>query len=138
MDSRIIILIVAIAVVPLAVYGAAMTLDPSVDDGETHYDVPTPRYTEPGEVIEISLKGNITTGYDWVLADSDGLTLVSDEYIPDYTGEIPLCGSGGSHVFRFSCDSPGSYTLRFDYLRPWEDAPIDSEIVSVLVPDDSH
>ena len=138
MNPKIIILIALIAAVPLAVYGSAMVLDPSENDEEVYCEITSSRCAELGGTVEISLKGNITTGYDWVLVDSDGLTLVSDEYVPDYTGDIPLCGSGGTHVFRFSCDSPGSHTLRFDYLRPWEDAPVDSETVSVLVLENTY
>ena len=83
-----------------------------------------------GEVFEIVLGGNFTTGYRWVLSlRPDGISLVSDEMRAG--GEAP--GSAGTQHFQFKAESRGSYSLAFSYRRSWEDAGSDERRIDVQV-----
>jgi inhibitor of cysteine peptidase len=95
-----------------------------------------------GKKIEISLKGNPTTGFEWrmveqksdvVKADGKG-EYVKGEYVPD-KNDPPRVGSGGTFVFKFTTAKPGKATLKFEYLRPWEKdkAPAQKFSVNLVV-----
>jgi len=75
-----------------------------------------------GKKIEISLKGNPTTGFEWRMAELKSEAVKADgkgEYVPD-KNDPPRVGSGGTFVFKFIAVKPGKVTLKFEYLRPWE------------------
>lgn len=72
-----------------------------------------------GDVIEITLAGNITTGYtwEWVKPDSSILDLQGE---PEYIAESDLVGSAGVQVFKFVANSVGSEELNLIYHRTFE------------------
>jgi inhibitor of cysteine peptidase len=73
----------------------------------------------PGEVAELRLAENPTTGYTWNLSLTPGLTLVNDRYIPDDpTGQ--LIGSGGTHVWFVEAAGTGEQVITGSYRRSWE------------------
>ncbi len=72
-----------------------------------------------GEEFRISLKGNATTGFDWVVEAPEGVRLLSDRYVPD-EDKAHMCGAGGVHEFVLVCEREGSFELVFDYQRSWE------------------
>jgi inhibitor of cysteine peptidase len=75
-----------------------------------------------GKKIEISLKGNPTTGFEWRMVELKSEVVKTDgkgEYVPDKNDQ-PKVGSGGTYVFKFITAKPGKVTLKFEYLRPWE------------------
>jgi inhibitor of cysteine peptidase len=75
-----------------------------------------------GKKMEISLKGNPTTGFEWRMAELKSEVVKADgkgEYVPDKNNP-PRVGSGGTFVFKFIAAKPGKVTLKFEYLRPWE------------------
>jgi inhibitor of cysteine peptidase len=76
-----------------------------------------------GQVLEVTLESNPTTGYSWQVAETpDFLTLEGPAaFISDAGPDV--VGAGGSEVFRFTVSGAGTGTLRLEYLRPWEDAP---------------
>jgi predicted secreted protein len=85
---------------------------------------------EVGEVFEIVLEGNFTTGYRWDLTERpDAISLISDEMRAG--SEVP--GSPGTQHFQLSTESGGSYSLVFSYRRPWEDASADERRIDVRV-----
>ena len=63
-----------------------------------------------GEPAEYSVSSNITTGFEWHVVEDGGLRCES-RYVSDPNPEL-LDGVGGSHVFRMTADSPGTYVLR--------------------------
>ncbi len=76
----------------------------------------------PGKKIEVDLKGNPTTGFEWRMAELKTEVLKADgkgEYVPDKF-DPPRVGSGGTYVFKFTAAKPGKAALKFEYLRPWE------------------
>lgn len=72
--------------------------------------------------IEISLKGNPTTGYRWSVAglSSNTVEQVGDvDYHRDEAGKH-LVGSGGVFVATIKAVSPGKTIVHLEYRRPWE------------------
>jgi predicted secreted protein len=85
---------------------------------------------EVGEVFEIVLAGNFTTGYRWDLTQRpDGISLISDEMRAG--GEAP--GSAGTQHLQFKATSSGRYSLELSYRRPWEDTIADERRIDVQV-----
>ncbi len=71
-----------------------------------------------GEMAELTLAENPTTGYQWELkAKAETVCkLVKDEFEPS-GGPT---GSGGIHRWRFKAVKPGSGEIELQYRRPWE------------------
>lgn len=72
-----------------------------------------------GEALRVSLPENPSTGYSWDLSLSDGLYLVSDQYIRDDTG-IRRVGAGGIHTWDIRATGIGLQQINGVYRRPWE------------------
>jgi predicted secreted protein len=75
-----------------------------------------------GTTFDIKLRGNITTGYSWKVANVTGKAVTNQgkaelAYIPEATSRL---GSGGTFTGRFRVASPGTSTLKLEYARPWE------------------
>jgi len=109
--------------------GDAIELTPA-EDGKTIK-------AATGKKIEISLKGNPTTGFDWRMVELKSEVVKADgkgEYVPDKY-DLPRVGSGGTFVFKFIAAKPGKATLKFEYLRPWEKdkAPAQKFSVNLVV-----
>ncbi len=79
----------------------------------------------------VSMKGNVTTGYDWVVSSMpEGLTLVKDWYETDTTSG--LVGAGGVHHFTFSGEA-GTYDVVLDYQRSWIGSEGNTQTVQVTI-----
>ncbi|MFA6434408.1 MAG: protease inhibitor I42 family protein [Elusimicrobiales bacterium] len=65
-------------------------------------------------VIEIRLPENASTGYAWI---ADGL---DTEYLKIVSEDYDL--NKGLHIFKVECLKSGKKDLKFNYLRPWENA----------------
>ena len=75
-----------------------------------------------GQVLCISLKGNPTTGYQWVANPVDGNAVeqVGDvEYVPDRAAQ-GLVGVGGTFHAFFRAVQVGKAKVSLQYVRPWE------------------
>ena len=86
-----------------------------------------------GDVLIVELRGNPTTGYEWKQTDSLNHAVLEPlgyEYIPDRPGII---GSGGLWRFRFKAVHTGSTPLEYAYRRSWEEDPIESFSVIIIV-----
>jgi inhibitor of cysteine peptidase len=95
--------------------------------------------TAMGKKLEIQLKGNPTTGFEWHMAELKSEVLKAEgkmTYIPDKF-DPPRVGSGGIFVFKFITAKPGKATLKFEYLRSWEKdkAPAEKFSVNIIVAD---
>ena len=81
-----------------------------------------------GEEIEILLKGNVTTGYNWILENATDLKDVIPLNISEHnTGEYSsensqgLMGAPGVSKFKFRINSSTTTeTPKLVYKRPWE------------------
>jgi inhibitor of cysteine peptidase len=78
------------------------------DDGSTLAVV-------PGDILEVVLPQNPSTGYRWELTPSAGHVLVQDEVRPP-SSDHP--GAAGLRVFVLRLDEPG--VVRAHLRRPWE------------------
>jgi inhibitor of cysteine peptidase len=85
-------------------------------------------------VILIALESNPTTGYSWQASfNTTGLELIEQTYeLGDYAKE-GVVGAGGTELFRFKSLKNGTFTITFDYQRPWEDESIDQKVFDVEV-----
>jgi len=72
-----------------------------------------------GELLEIVLGENPTTGYRWRFAETGAptCTLVSDAYEPSGEG-VP--GQGGVHRWKIQAAEAGTCRIELVYQRPWD------------------
>lgn len=76
---------------------------------------------EKGETFYLRLEENPTTGYSWQFNPSQGLSLVSDRYCPEYEEkEQPLVGAGGVHLWEIKANSEGAQQVTAVYRRIWK------------------
>lgn len=86
---------------------------------------------EVGDIIEVSLEENQTTGYGWELSSPpDMLELVSDEYVAPESDQV---GAPGTRGLRFEVISEDAGILRLEYIRPFDDPPVAERIVEYIV-----
>jgi len=74
------------------------------------------------QTIAVNLRGNPTTGFQWLLTAAAGDSVVDTGpviYTPDPGGGV---GAGGTFSFPFRAVSPGQTSLAFDYRQPWDPA----------------
>jgi inhibitor of cysteine peptidase len=71
-----------------------------------------------GEVLELSLAENPTTGFRWGFAvkPEPVCTIVKSVF---ESATVPP-GKGGTHHWQFQAVHPGSGTIELQYRRPWE------------------
>jgi inhibitor of cysteine peptidase len=73
-----------------------------------------------GQVLEVSLESNPSTGYSWQVVEvPEFLTQTGEpEFQTEASGDV--VGAGGTETLRFTADGSGTGTLRLEYRRPWE------------------
>ena len=90
-----------------------------------------------GQVLEVTLESNPTTGYSWEVSDVDGTVLsqVGEAEFREAPKESEeMVGVGGTETLRFS-SAAGETTLTLVYHRPWEEDvdPLETFTVEVVV-----
>lgn len=81
-----------------------------------------------GDTIQVRLRGNATTGYEWIRTSPSSLegqpisAPTERLYVPDKGSVV---GAPGTFLFTYRAKHPGTVTLSYDHLRTWEDEPID-------------
>ena len=87
-----------------------------------------------GETLLVSLNGNITTGFSWILAPQDPALLVQvgDAKLTPTNNQL---GSPGKIVLQFNATTKGQTNLRLDYKRSFEEnkSPEKTFDVTVIV-----
>jgi inhibitor of cysteine peptidase len=73
-----------------------------------------------GDVLEVHLGENATTGYRWALDSHDTAVLELVETTASYPKAA--VGSGGEAIFRFRVVGAGSGALALKHWRHWEGA----------------
>jgi inhibitor of cysteine peptidase len=73
-----------------------------------------------GEKVEVTLPENPTTGFQWALEPNPDqiLKLEGSTYVPPAPQTKP--GGGGTQIFSFSGQTPGTATLQFKLWREWQ------------------
>lgn len=72
-----------------------------------------------GETFTLQLRENPSTGYSWELNVSEGLSVLSDEYIQDEAAEDKV-GVPGTHSWIIQAVDQGSQQVNGIYKRSWE------------------
>jgi inhibitor of cysteine peptidase len=76
-------------------------------------------YMNRSSLITVRLAENPTTGYQWNLTTTPGLSIIKDEYVPtDTSGK--MVGSGGTHIWDISTVTIGEQKIQAIYKRSWE------------------
>jgi inhibitor of cysteine peptidase len=76
-------------------------------------------YVNKSTDITVKLNENPTTGYQWNLTLSPGLSLINDTYVSsDTSGK--LAGAGGIHSWDIVASETGTQTIHAVYGRSWE------------------
>lgn len=112
--------------------------DDEGSDPQRFTDLSEPIEVEDGDIFEIVLDANPTTGYHWEVSSStsgDAVILEGSDYEPDDdSGE--LAGGGGKETFTFRAENPGEMTFDFEYLppgRPVDRGTVETESAKISV-----
>ena len=89
---------------------AEITFDDKVCDSKQNLIV--------GDMLEVRLSGNPTTGYSWQAVAVPAQLRQQGE--PVYRSDSQLVGAGGVTSFKFSVAAAGDGILDLAYRRPWE------------------
>jgi predicted secreted protein len=77
-----------------------------------------------GEVTDLSLEANPSTGFAWVVVSGTGDVIIQrgdPVFLPG--GDEDVVGAPGLTVFEFEAVGEGTTTLVLHYVREWEDEP---------------
>ena len=87
-----------------------------------------------GDMLELMLAGNPTTGYVWEISSSVP-TVIRPVGEPEYKANSAALGAGGIYTFRFQAVAAGQAQLKLIYHRPFERAtpPLKTCDVTVVV-----
>ncbi len=90
---------------------------------------------EIGQMLEVELATNPTTGYSWQLEVSPPDGIVRRVGEGDYSASSDLVGAGGTTLYRFTGDEKGQAIVVFKYLRTWEKgiAPVKTYNLTITV-----
>jgi len=105
---------------------------PEISNSPAGYDSPVSNYLSFNErdngttsavhktdIITIRLPENPTTGYEWDISRSRGITLLEDKYVyPDPSGK--MTSVGGWRHFTLIADTPGPTSFSAINKRSWE------------------
>ncbi len=119
------LLLVAVLVLVSGSCGGSGTRKLTALDSGTRVAIAT------GDVVEVSLTSNQSTGYHWdTVAVPAVLTLNSDEYVePDAN----LVGASGTRVITFDALAKGAGILRLEYVRPFDDPPVPARVAEYVI-----
>ena len=87
-----------------------------------------------GDMLQLMLAENPTTGYTWAIVTNDGDVLASSGE-PAYEVESDAIGAGGTRTFMFQAAAPGTSVLQLVNARQWETAvePAETFVMTVQV-----
>lgn len=98
----------------LALVACDADLDDS--DGASSFDM------RVGEVMDLSLDANPSTGFSWVVVEIDE-SVLRQRGEPTFQpgGDDDLVGASGITTFEFEAVGEGETTIVLHYMREWED-----------------
>ncbi|MDO8879982.1 MAG: protease inhibitor I42 family protein [Coriobacteriia bacterium] len=73
-----------------------------------------------GQVLEVALPSNATTGYSWQVVEVPAFLTQSGESVFEAPEDDDVVGAGGTEMLRFEVTGAGSGVLLLEYRRPWE------------------
>lgn len=81
-----------------------------------------------GQVLELELKSNPTTGYSWQLVEVPEFLVSEGPAVFTSGAEADVVGAGGTEILRFEVTGEGNGVLLLEYRRPWEaDVPAEED-----------
>ena len=87
-----------------------------------------------GDVIDVTLESNPTTGFSWQLTEMDNAILKQVGEVEFESDGRNIPGAGGTETFRFEALSTGEVALTLWYMRPWESVqPLEIFTIQVVV-----
>lgn len=96
--------------------------------------VPSSKVVKAGDVFQIALPANITTGYSWVIRTFPAqVALTGMEYVLNPECEKGAVGCKGVTILYFKAVSPGKGPLGLQYVRTWESIPEDIKTIEIIV-----
>ena len=106
--------------------GGATPADTLPDDGIVRPKDGAPVAMRVGQVLEIALMANASTGYQWEFT-ADGAPVLSrttgPATPPPMDTQPPMPGASSIARWWFRADKAGDTTVRLVYRRPWETVP---------------
>ena len=89
---------------------------------------------QTGQLLQITLDANPTTGYDWAI-DGDVPAQLKQSGAPRLTSSSSAIGAGGIETWSFDARAVGTGTLRLKYWRSFEAStpPVRTFTVDVVV-----
>lgn len=86
-----------------------------------------------GEMITISMKENITTGYKWdYTISNDNLKFIKEDFVSSATHKT-MVGAGGKKSYIFQVLKPGTTSIKFSHGRGWEPESGTIKIVNINI-----
>ena len=116
----------------IAVFLAAITFPAFAKEAQNTKQNKT-IHAKAGKEFSLTLKSNITTGYQWQLTkavDKEFLILTGLRYI---TKQADLVGAGGKEEWTFKAVKPGTAVISFQYVRPWEKKVAPAKVKNFIV-----
>ncbi|MEL1263507.1 protease inhibitor I42 family protein [Pseudoxanthomonas putridarboris] len=105
-------------------------------DGIVRPDGSGPVTLKVGQVLEIALTSNASTGYQWQVV-SDGAPALArttgPATPPPLDTQPPMPGAPGIARWWFRAERPGEVTVKLEYRRPWEKEVPAAEVVQYIV-----
>jgi inhibitor of cysteine peptidase len=106
--------------------GGGPPSDTLPDDGIIRPQGKAPVAMRVGQVLEIALTSNASTGYQWELI-ADGAPVLTrttgPATPPPMDTQPPMPGASSIARWWFRAEKPGQATVRLEYRRPWEKVP---------------
>jgi len=85
-----------------------------------------------GDMLQLMLPENPTTGYTWAIVTNDeGVLAPSGE--PAYEVESDAIGAGGTKTFMFQALAPGTSVLQIVNARQWETPVVPAETFELTI-----
>ncbi|WP_447941026.1 protease inhibitor I42 family protein [Pseudoxanthomonas mexicana] len=106
--------------------GGGPPSDTLPDDGIIRPQGKAPVAMRVGQVLEIALTSNASTGYQWEFT-ADGAPVLArttgPATPPPMDTQPPMPGASSIARWWFRAEKPGQTTVRLEYRRPWEKVP---------------
>lgn len=75
---------------------------------------------QPGQTLEVHLKSQGGTGYQWTRTNESAGILAAEGELEKVRADNAQPGASQDEVWRFRADKPGQEDLTLEYHRPWE------------------
>ena len=80
------------------------------------------------QTVTLQFDSNPTTGYSWQVEQSEDLFDISSDYTEN-AHEEGMAGVGGKETFVLTPKAAGTTEVTFSYVRPWDNAEAETQIV---------